>query len=133
MYIAMHIADADPVWGPRLFLFTLNQHIRYKTASTPSSNTHRYAGGIAQIRLKPRITRHESRRPNPKVTGPRLPEANLQYEEAKLWVPGHLRHQGKGQETYERMFVFADTHTKNILIKCVSVLSSTATGRIPIR
>lgn len=31
------------------------------------------------------------------------------------------------------MFVVADTHTKNILIKCVSVLSSTATGRIPIK
>ena len=31
------------------------------------------------------------------------------------------------------MFIFADNHTKNILMKCVSVLSSTSTGWIPIK
>jgi hypothetical protein len=31
------------------------------------------------------------------------------------------------------MFIFADNHTKNILMKCVSVLSSMSTGWIPIK
>ena len=31
------------------------------------------------------------------------------------------------------MFVFADSHIKNILMNCVSVLSSMATGWIPIK
>jgi hypothetical protein len=31
------------------------------------------------------------------------------------------------------MFIFADNHTKNIFIKCVSVLSPTLTGWIPIK
>jgi hypothetical protein len=31
------------------------------------------------------------------------------------------------------MFIFADNHTKKILMKCVSVLSSTSTGWIPIK
>ena len=42
------------------------------------------------------------------------------------------RHQEK-RKTHVRMLIFADSHTKNILMKCVSVLSSTATGRIPIK
>jgi hypothetical protein len=32
MYIVMRTADATPVWGPRLYLFALTQHIRRKTA-----------------------------------------------------------------------------------------------------
>ena len=78
MYIAMHTADENPFWGPRSYLFTLSQHIRNKTAFTPTSSTHRYAGGTEQIRLKNRMTRHESRRPSPKATGPNVPEAKLQ-------------------------------------------------------
>ncbi len=31
------------------------------------------------------------------------------------------------------MFIFADNHTKNIFIKCDSVLSPTSTGWIPIK
>ena len=36
------------------------------------------------------------------------------------------------KSTNDDMFRVADNHRKNILMKCVSVLSSTATGRIPI-
>lgn len=35
--------------------------------------THRYAGGSAQSKLKNKITKHESRTPSPKATGPRVP------------------------------------------------------------
>jgi hypothetical protein len=59
------------------YLLTVIQYIRSKTPSIPESRTHRYAGGTAQIRLKNRMTRHESRRPSPKVTGPSVPDANL--------------------------------------------------------
>jgi hypothetical protein len=40
---------------------------------------------------------------------------------------------GEKSYTYDMMFILADNHRKNILMKCVSVLSSTATGRIPNR
>jgi len=35
--------------------------------------------------------------------------------------------------THTKMFVFAENHKKNILMKCVSVLSSTGTGQMPIK
>lgn len=41
------------------------------------SGTYRYAGGIAHSKLKKRMTRHESLRPNPYATGPNVPEENL--------------------------------------------------------
>jgi len=73
------IADAGPVLDPMSHFITSIQHIRHKT--TPihlrGTTTYRYAGGMAQIMLKKKMTRHESRRPSPKVTGPRVPEANL--------------------------------------------------------
>jgi hypothetical protein len=77
MYIVTRTADENPVSRPMSYLLTLSQHIHRKTASTPASSTHRYAGGIAQIRLKNRMTRHESRRPSPNIAGPNVPEANL--------------------------------------------------------
>ncbi len=77
-----------------------------------------------------RITRHESRRPSPKVTGPSVPAANLQNSQS---LRPTLRTQLRKRNTNDKMFVFADNHIKNILMKCVSVLSSTATGRIPIQ
>ena len=36
------------------------------------------------------------------------------------------------KHTHDAMFIVAENNTKNILMKCVSALSSTATGRIPI-
>jgi hypothetical protein len=79
MYIVIGIADASPVLGPMSHFITSIQHIRHKATSIPlrGTTTYRYAGGIAQIMLKKMMTRHESRRPSPKVTGPRVPEANL--------------------------------------------------------
>lgn len=71
------------------------------------------------------MTRHESRRPSSKATGPSVPVANLPKCR-------HQRNQGK-RHTHDKMFVFADSHIKNILIKCVSVLSSTEMGWIPIK
>jgi hypothetical protein len=130
MYIVMRTADETPVWGPRSYLFTLSQHIRYTTASIPTSSTHRYAGGTAQKRLKNRMTRHESRRPSPKVTGPSVPEAKLRKSQSVR--PRVPTNQGK-RHTHDKMFILAESHTKNILMKYVSVLSSTATGRIPIK
>jgi hypothetical protein len=67
------------------YLFTVIQYIRSETASIPESSTHRYAGGTAQIRLKNRMTRHESRRPSPKVTGPSVPDANLRKSQSIGW------------------------------------------------
>lgn len=64
------------------YLFAVIQYIRSKTASIPESSTHRYAGGTAQIRLKNRMTRHESRRSSPKVTGPSVPDANLRKSQS---------------------------------------------------
>jgi hypothetical protein len=112
------------------YLFTVIQYIRSETASIPESSTHRYAGGTAQIRSKNRMTRHESRRPSPKVTGPSVPDANLR-KRAKSRAG--LRTQLRERNTHDKMFIFADIHMKNILMKCVSVLSSTATGWIPIK
>lgn len=39
--------------------------------------THKYAGRALHNKLKKRITRHESRSPKPKITGPRVPAENL--------------------------------------------------------
>jgi hypothetical protein len=79
MYIVIRIADANLVLVPmsHLFTITLLQYILRKTTSVLARSTHRYAGGMALRRLKIKMTRHESRRPSPKVTGPRVPEANL--------------------------------------------------------
>ena len=79
MYIVMRTADANLVLGPISYLFTITllQYILHKTTSVLAGSTHRYAGGMAPRRLKIKMTRHESRRPSPKVTGPRVPEANL--------------------------------------------------------
>src|SRR6267154_1449844 len=76
------------------------------------------------------MTRHESRRPSPKVTGPSVPEANLR--KSQIVRPGVTSAVEQDRQTHDRMFIFADSHTKNILMKCVSVLSSMSTGRIPI-
>jgi hypothetical protein len=53
------------------------QHTRARVSLSAAGNTHRYAGGMAQIKLKNRMTRHESRRPSPKDTGPSVPVENL--------------------------------------------------------
>ena len=129
-YIGTRTTDENPDSGPMSYLFTLIQHIRHGTKPIVTSNTYRYAGAIAQSRLKDRMTRHESRRPSPKVTGPNEPDAKLR-KRAKSYVPTYEKHQGKG--THGSMFIFADNHTKNILMKCVSVLSSMLTGWIPIK
>jgi hypothetical protein len=76
-YIGTRTADENPVLGPMSYLFILIEHIRRKTDPAATSNTHRYAGAIAQSRLKNTMTKHESRRPSPKVTGPNDPDAKL--------------------------------------------------------
>jgi len=79
MYIVMRTADANLVSGPmsHFFTVTLLQYVLRKTTCVVARSTHRYAGGMAPRRLKIKMTMHESRRPSPKVTGPRVPEANL--------------------------------------------------------
>ena len=79
------------------------------------------------------MTRHESRRPSPNVTGPSIPEENLQKGQIESWGPARTSAIKGKRQTYVRMVVLADSHTKNILMKCFSVLSSTETGRIPIK
>ena len=77
-YIGTRRAAEIPGLGPMLYLIIIIQHIRPKTDPTKlSSNTHRYAGATAQSRLKNTMTRHESRIPSPKVTGPNDPDAKL--------------------------------------------------------
>ena len=93
----MHTSDANRVSGPVSYLFALIQHIPNRR--TPASITYRYAGGMALKRLKNRMTRHESRRLSPKVTGPSVPEANLRrtnvYSKsqvsAQLWEKAYAR------------------------------------------
>ena len=38
---------------------------------------HKYEGKAAQMMLKNKMTRHESRSPSPKTTGPSVPAENL--------------------------------------------------------
>jgi hypothetical protein len=56
------------------------QNVYRKTTSNSTSGTHRYDGAIAASSVKYVITRHESRRPSPKATGPNVPAENLQRE-----------------------------------------------------
>jgi hypothetical protein len=126
-YIGTRTADETPVLGPMSYLLILIQLIRRKTDHTATSNTHRYAGATAQNRLKNRMTRHESRRPSPKVTGPNDPDAKLR----KRVTSSRLTRAIRRKDTHGSMFIFADNHTKNILMKCDSVLSLTSTGWIP--
>ena len=44
---------------------------------TGAEIAYKYEGRAAQMRLKNRITRHESRSPSPKTAGPRVPAENL--------------------------------------------------------
>ena len=74
------------------------------------------------------ITRHESRRLSPKATGPNVPAENLRI--ATSWSLAYQRKAGKWR-TYDRMFVFAESHMKKIFMKRVSVFSLTGTGRMP--
>jgi hypothetical protein len=55
------------------------QYFRHEdeNAFSLASSTHKYAGGIANSKLKNRMTRHESRRLSPKTAGPSVPEENL--------------------------------------------------------
>ncbi len=101
MYIVTRTADEIPVLGPMSYLLILIQHIRCKIVPTATSSTHRYAGATAQSRLKNRITRHESRRPSPKVTGPNDPDANLGKRQT---VGSDLREPIRGK-THARQYV----------------------------
>ena len=87
---------------------------------------------MAEIKLKNRMTRHESRRPSPKATGPSVPVENLRTQSSVTDRLSDASDPGENG-TDATMFVFTDTHIKNILIKCVSVLSSTATGWMPVQ
>jgi len=84
-YTATSTADASPVSGPMSYLHSEAQHIRHEAtqALSAASSTHRYAGGMAQIKLKHSMARHESRRPSPKDTGPSVPETNLRTERSQ--------------------------------------------------
>ena len=131
MYIVQRTSDANPVSGPMSYLLNTIQKIRRKTILSSSSRTHKYEGGIAEMRVKKVMTRHESRRPSPKAAGPNAPEENLRIG------PNHSVRltsviQGK-RHTHGRMFAFAENHTKKTLMKYVSVLSIASTGRIPIK
>src|SRR6266403_4464664 len=124
-YIVTRTADAIPVSGPMSHFV----HLGFSTFAIRDNfhsyegNTYKYAGGIAQSKLKNRITRHESRRPSPKVTGPRVPEANLRRSQSVGPKPGYERNYKVKKHTHDRMFVFPDNHRRNIFMKCVSVLS----------
>ena len=95
---------------------------------------------MAQIKLKNKTTRHESRRPSPKDIGPSVPTENLRKRKAQGSWFGSNSLRGKIREmememgkTHVTMFAFAESHIKKSLMKCISVLSSTATGWIPVR
>jgi hypothetical protein len=131
MHIARHTFDASPVSDPMSHLFTLIQNTRCKITLSPESSTHKYDGGIAESRVKNVMMRHESRRPNPKAAGPKVPVENLQKRPRILASIYRLKL--RKRQTHDRMFVLAENHKKKILMKLVSVLSSTSTGRIPIK
>jgi hypothetical protein len=98
--------------------------------SDPERSTHKYAGGIAQTRVKNMTTRHESRRPSPKAAGPKVPVENLLTGSVSELEFAYVER--AEQCTHDRMFEFAESHMKKILMKCVSVLSTMSTGRIPV-
>lgn len=78
------------------------------------------------------ITRQESRRSSPKATGPNVPVENLRAVKPNHGdQPASASQENRG--THDRMFVFAESQIKKILIKRVSVLSSTGTGLIPVK
>ena len=92
MYIVTRTSDGNPVSCPMSYLLISSQHIPRKVASTPASNTHRYAGGTAHIRLRNRMTRHESRRLSPNIAGPNVPEANLgKYQIVGFGIQAQLK------------------------------------------
>ena len=128
MYTERCTSDANLVSGPRSHLFTEIQNICRRTTSSASS-THKYDGPIAASIVKNMITRHESRRPSPKATGPNVPAENLRMAKSR-GSPYELS-AGK-RHTHDKMFAFAENHIKKILMKRVSVLSLAGTGRIPI-
>ena len=72
------IVDANPVSGPMSYYPQPNpiQHTRQQGTCGPVT-THRYAGGIAKIRLIKRMAKQLSPRPSPKAVGPRVPVENL--------------------------------------------------------
>jgi hypothetical protein len=57
-----------------------------------TEGTHRYEGRAAQMILKNRITRHESRNPSSKATGPSVPAENLSHTS---WVTSRARERRK--------------------------------------
>jgi hypothetical protein len=89
-----------------------------------TKGVYKYEGSAAQMILKNRITRHESRSPSPKTAGPSVPAENLGDV---LLLESSMR----GPWTNERILKFIENQTKNILLYCVSVLCSGGTGRIP--
>ena len=79
--------------------------------------------------MKNVITTQESRKSSPKATGPNVPVENL-----RTVKPNHGDQPTSAcqeRATHERMFVFAESQIKKILIKRVSVLSLAGTGLIP--
>lgn len=128
MYIATNTAGATPVSGP-MSSFSATRLSNSATIKRGTcSCTHKYAGKMAKNMLKNRMTKHESWRPRPKATGPNVPAENLRQKRSKF--NQHLSE--RNNTTDDRMFVFADNHKKNILLNCISFLSSNATGWIPI-
>ena len=89
-----------------------------------TEGVYKYEGRAAQMILKNRITKHESRSPSPNTAGPSVPAENL--DDVLLF-----KLSTRGPWTNERILKFMANQTKNILLYCVSVLCSGRTGTIP--
>ena len=64
-----------PVRGPQVALRHRSRLVCSGFKLT--EDTYKYEGRAAQMRLKNRITKHESRNPSPKTAGPSVPDENL--------------------------------------------------------
>jgi hypothetical protein len=80
--------------------------------------------------LNKKIAKHDSLRLSAKVVGPRVPKANLRKKPNLVTRPVDTS-ETREERTHGTIVVFAESHKKNILTKCVSVLSSSSTGWMP--
>ena len=81
-----------------------------------AGDTYRYEGRAAQRMLKNRITKHESRNPNPKAAGPTVPAENLRNTSR----PKSVRERGaeitNGREDVK---VRREPNKKDLVVLCI--------------
>ena len=62
------------------------------------------------------MVRHASRSPNPNITGPNVPEENLEKKRGKLNKINRSSLRKPKNKTYERILTFMEKNMKKILL-----------------